>query len=295
MNAPHPASATSRRLAGYRLLRTLGQGGAGEVYEALAPDGRTVALKTFALEDDSQGLAAATFMREARLGERLAHPDIVKVLASGCEGDYGYLALEFVPGHDLQLHTQAAHRLPLPALLATVRRIAGALAHAHQQGVVHRDIKPANVLVHWPTNTVKVADFGLARLGDVFRTRTGLISGTPVYMSPEQLAETAIGPASDLYAVGVLLFELLTSRLPYEAPSLGALLRRMASDSPPRVSMLRQDLPAELDMLVAELLAKRAQDRPPNATVVAERLEACRLAATATPADNDAHGPKSRP
>ena len=262
------------RLGPYRLLRLLGKGGLGEVFEALGEDGTRLAIKVFRLQDDEQGLAAAAFVREASLGQRLRHPDIVRVFDSGCHGEYAYLAMEFVPGHDLRVHTRPAERLPLPELLRIVERVARATAAAHALNVIHRDLKPGNVLVHTPSNTVKVTDFGLARLGDAFRSRTGIIAGTPGYMSPEQLAEVPLGPASDLYALGVMLFELLTARLPHEASSLGHLLVSVSSRPAPRLMSLRRDVPAALDRLVAQLLERRPEDRPRSADALADQLAA---------------------
>jgi serine/threonine-protein kinase len=273
-------------LAGYRLVRTLGKGGLGEVYEAIAPDGLIVALKAFKLRDDDQGLVASAFVREANLGARLAHPDIVKVLDTGCHADYAFLAMEFVPGHDLRKHTLPAHRLPLAQVLRTAERIARALAAAHAIHVIHRDVKPGNVLVHGPTDIVKVTDFGLARLGDAFRSRTGIVAGTPGYMPPEQLAEGVVGPYSDLYSLGALMFELLTSRLPFEAHTLGALLRQVANRTAPLVSTLQPDIPPAVAGLVAELLERQPQRRPADASEVADRLARLRAGL--------ACGPKSR-
>ena len=276
----------ARVLGGYRLVRPIGTGGMGDVYEALAPDGRTVALKAFLLRDDDQGLMASAFVREASLGVKLLHPDIVSVLDMGCHAEYAFLVMELVPGHDLRLHTSRAHRLPLAVVLRAGERICRALHAAHAIQVIHRDIKPGNVLVHWPSDTLKVSDFGLARLGDAFRSRTGIVAGTPGYMSPEQLAEGAIGPYSDLYSVGVVLFELLTSRLPFEASSLGDLLSKVARSVAPLATSLEPSVPGGVAALLAELLERRPTRRPASAEAVAERLAALRASA--------ASGPKSR-
>jgi len=296
MSGPAPApdgTPVSRVLGGYRIVRVLGKGGLGEVYEAVAPDGRTVALKAFRLGDEDQGLTAAAFVREAHLGQRLEHPDIVRMLDSGCAGEYAFLVMEFVPGHDLRRHTVPGQLLPLPQALRTAERIAHALAAAHAIGVVHRDIKPGNVLVHEASDTVKVTDFGLARLGEAFSSRTGIVAGTPAYMPPEQLAEGVIGPHSDLYSLGVLLFELLTGRLPFEATSLGALLQQVANHSAPRVTVHRPDIPPAVADLVAELLERRIDRRPSDAAAVADRL---RLLQTGNAHDRPSPdaGPKSR-
>lgn len=274
------------------MLRVLGKGGLGEVYEALATDGRRVAVKAFQIRDDDQGLLAAAFVREANLGERLDHPDIVKVLSSGCEGEYAYLVMEYVAAPDLRVHTTKGQLLAVGETLHVVERVARALAAAHALHVIHRDIKPGNVLVNLSTDTVKLTDFGLARLGDAFRSRTGIIAGTPCYMSPEQLAESAVGPASDIYSLGVLLFELLTGRLPHDAVTMGALLFQATQRTAPRVSTLRSGLSPGLVALVAEMLDKRADRRPPDALAVAERLLSLRSAMFPAPAAGQA-GPKS--
>lgn len=276
----------ARVLGGYRLVRAIGTGGMGDVYQAVAPDGRTVALKTFLLRDDDQGATAAAFVREASLGVKLEHPGIVSVLATGCHAEYAYLVMEFIPGHDLRKHTLPAHRLPVDQVLRTGERIARALAAAHAIHVIHRDVKPGNVLVHWPTDTLKVTDFGLARLGDAFRSRTGVVAGTPGYMSPEQLAEGVVGPYSDLYALGVLIFELLTSRLPFDAHTLGALLHQVANRTAPLVTTLQPAIPPAVAGLVADLLERQPQRRPSDANEVADRLARLR-----TGLDG---GPKSR-
>lgn len=282
-------------LAGFKLVRLLGRGGLGEVYEALAADGTTVAVKTFLLRGDDQGLVAGAFVREANTGRRLDHPNIVRVITSGCHGDYAYLAMEFVPGGDLRAHTRSPRLLSVRDALDAVHGVALALAAAHRSNVVHRDIKPSNVLVHWPTRIFKVADFGLARLGDAFRSRTGVIAGTPAYMSPEQLAEGPIGPASDLYALGVVLFELLCGRLPHEARSFGELLTKISSRPAPSIATLRPGLPAPLCGLVDQLLERRADLRPADAGQVAEQVQA--IIDTLPPNDperEDSSGPKSR-
>jgi serine/threonine-protein kinase len=274
-------------LGGYRLVRVLGRGGLAEVFEAVAPDGRTVALKAFRMGDDEAGLGAAAFVREAHLGRRLSHPGIVPVLDAGCDGDHAFLAMEYVPGYDLRRHTARGQLLPVPQVLHVGEQVARALAAAHAVGIVHRDVKPGNVLVDTRSQAVKLTDFGLARLGDVFRSRTGVVAGTPGYMSPEQLAEGVIGPATDLYALGVMLFELLTGRLPFEAPSLGALLQQVARCQPPRVNDLRPDLPSSvatpLADLVGELLQRDADRRPADAGAVADRLAVLRAGAGAGP------------
>ena len=268
------------QLAGYRILRLIGRGAIGAVYLALdEASGEPVALKLVPLAGAGTGYgedARAAFRRAADTASRLVHPDIVAVRASGEAGGQGWLAMEAVPGGDLGRYTRPPRLLPEPLLLRIGERLALALAHAHAQGVVHRDLKPANVLVHWPTHTVKLADFGLARLADAERTRTGLVLGSPAYMAPEQLAGDVPTPASDLYALGVTLFQLLAGRLPHDDSSLGELLRQVASVPAPDLRSLRPELPAALASVVAGLLAKRPADRPANAAQAADQLRTVR-------------------
>lgn len=292
-----PASAPlAASIAGYRLQRPLGRGGLGQVFEASDATGQRIALKLFDLAGDEYGDIAAAFERESALALQLDHPDIVKALKAGVQARTAYIAMEFVAGGDLAQHTAAGTLLPVVSVLAMASRVATALGYAHAMDIVHRDIKPANILIDGATDTVKVADFGVARLGDAFRSRTGVITGTPHYMSPEQLAEGAIDARADLYALGIVLFETLSGQLPHEASSLGTLLRKVATEPAPPLRSVRPELPAELDRLVAALLATRAADRPSSAHAVAQQLAA--LAAATGSATSGAAGrragPKSR-
>jgi serine/threonine-protein kinase len=265
-----------RQVAGYRLLRELGRGAHGVVWLAAPADGSLpVALKLSTLPGggDADALAArAAFLDSAASARQLRHAGIVALLQAGVEGDTGWLAMEAVPGTDLGRYTVPSRLLPEPLVLRVAERIAEALAYAHMHGVVHRDLKPANVLVHWPSDSIKLADFGLARSGDAARTATGLVLGTPAYMAPEQLAGNLPTPRTDLYALGALLFQLLLGRLPHEAASMGELLRRVAREPAPALRSLRPELPAALESLVAELLHKSPARRPADAQALAARL-----------------------
>lgn len=233
-----------------------------------------VALKLVELPTGAAAAASAAdaFMRSARAAQALVHPDIVAVHAAGIEPGRAWLAMEAVPGTDMQRYTQPQRRLPERVAIEIAQRLARALAHAHRQGVVHRDLKPANVLVHWPSRTLKLADFGIARAADAARTDTGVVPGTPLYMAPEHLSGGLPAPAGDLYALGVFLFELLAGRRPHEAASLGELLRQVASVPAPRLSSLLPQSPAALDDLLAALLAKDAAERPADGDAVAAAL-----------------------
>jgi serine/threonine-protein kinase len=170
-------------------------------------------------------------------------------------------------------------------LLRIMARAAEALDHAHSHGIVHRDLKPSNIMVDWPTDVVKLTDFGLARTADAESTRTGMMLGTPAYMAPEQLAGAVPDSRSDLYGFGATLFHLLTGQLPHEGHNLGDLLRRVSSLPAPDLRSMLPDADPKLAELVAALLARSARERPASASEVAELLAA--LAARAA-------GPMSR-
>jgi len=159
-------------------------------------------------------------------------------------------------------------------------RLAEALAYAHRRGVVHRDVKPANVLVDWTKDMIKLSDFGLARSAEHTQTRSGIALGSPDYMAPEQLAGGAVGPASDVYGLGVTLFELLAGRRPHQADNLGALLRAVASEPAPQLARLRPELEPALCKAVMPLLAKDLAQRPSDAARVAAQLRSVSNATT---------------
>ncbi len=261
-------------VAGHRLLRIIGQGTHSTVFLAeREADAQAVALKLISLAGADES-ARVAFLHSAATARRLVHPGIVTVLAAGVEGTLGWLAMAPVPGASLERYTRPSRLLPELLVLRVAQAVALALAYAHRQGVVHRDIKPANILAHWPSDTVKLADFGLARAADAGQTATGLVLGSPSYMAPEQLAGGVPTPASDFYAVGVTLFQLLAGRLPHEAQALGDLLRRVASEPAPDLRTLRPGVPVPLAALVARLLAKSPSERPANGDALVQALRA---------------------
>lgn len=266
----------------FDLLRQLGRGAHARVYAAHDRDlNRLVALKIFALRSKDvqlQAEARSRFSREASVAARLRHADIVQVLEAGSHDGQDWLAMELVPGTSLERYTHPDKLLPEPALLRVGQRIALALDHAHGQGVVHRDLKPANVLVHWPSDTLKIADFGLARTEDAAATRTGLLLGTPQYMAPELLAGERPDARSDFYALGVVLFELVSGQLPFQSSNMGDLLRRVAREPAPDLRSVKPHCPDELASLLAELLATRPDQRLADGARVAGRLRSLRLA-----------------
>jgi eukaryotic-like serine/threonine-protein kinase len=264
-------------LGPYRLVRPLGRGSMGEVH--LAIDSRTQqprALKVLTIGHDlsaaDHAQARQRFMAEAQAARRLSHPDIVNIYEAGEHAGTAWLAMELLSGCDLGRYTHMSRLLPEPVVLDMVARLARALAHAHGLGVVHRDIKPGNVMLDLPARRVKLTDFGVAGLADMSRTRTGVVLGTPLYMAPEQLAGAAADARSDLYSLGVLMFQLLSGRLPHEHASLGELLRAVAREPAPDLRTLRPSVSPALAAIVAQALHKQPAQRHAHGNQLADEL-----------------------
>lgn len=281
--AQAPSGLQSGTLMGhYRLGRWLGKGAMGVVY--LGHDtqsGRLVALKTMALSDEFEGAnlldARERFFREAQTAGRLKHPNIVAIHDSGEDQGLAYIAMEFVEGQDLMAYCKRDHLLALPVVISIVARVAEALACAHAHNVVHRDIKPANVMFDIESDTLKVMDFGIARITDANKTRTGLVLGTPSFMSPEQLAGKKVDGRSDLYSLGVMLFMLLTGTLPFRANSLAALMHKITHEHAPDIRGMLQNVPSDLAGLVDRALEKDPQMRYQDGEQMALDLRALLL------------------
>jgi len=266
-------------LARYRRERELGRGSMGEVWLAtdLQTD-RPVALKLLALSrefsPDDLADVRERFTREAHAARQLRHPDILQVLETGESGSDAWIVMEYVQGHDLSHFSRPGHLLPVAEALKIGARLARALAHAHEQGVVHRDIKPANVMYDQDAGQLRIMDFGIARMSDGSRTRTGLVLGTPSFMSPEQLAGLTVDGRSDLYSLGVLLYQLLTGHLPHQSDSMAMLMKKIATAPPPDVRHYRPGLPESLAMVLALALEKRPELRYGSGQQLAQDLEA---------------------
>jgi len=283
-----PASAppVPEKLGRYKIVHKLGQGAMGIVYRALDPMiNREVALKAIPLatEFDADEIeeARAKFFREAEMAGRLNHPHIVTIYDAGEDHGTAYIAMELLRGRHLVDHTSELKLLPVAQALELAARIADALHYAHQRQVIHRDIKPANVMYDAPSGQLKITDFGIARLTDSGRTRTGIVLGTPSFMSPEQLQGRTLTGQSDVFSLGVTLYQLLTARLPFRADSMPALMMKIAMEPHPRVRAMRPDLPEGIDQLMDRALAKDLSERFYNGAEFAAELRALAMRAGA--------------
>jgi eukaryotic-like serine/threonine-protein kinase len=283
--APGAASGPSGRaappdagLTGYELSAEIGRGAMAVVYKATQlSTGRQVAIKRLALQrefapEDLQDVRDR-FMREAQAAGQLHHPEILEVVDAGQDGADAWIAFEYVLGRDLASFTRPEHLLPVVEVLQIGARLARALAYAHSHGVVHRDIKPANVMLDRVNGSLKLMDFGIARVADGSRTRTGLVLGTPSFMSPEQLAGLKVDGRSDLYSLGVLLYQLVCGRLPHQGDSMARLMYQIANEAAPDIRRYRPDLPEALALVLALALEKRPELRYQDGEQMARDLE----------------------
>ncbi len=253
-------------LGRYQIEKELGKGAMGVVYLGKDPKiGRVVAIKTLALGQEFEGEALEDarerFFKEAETAGRLQHQNIVTIFDAGQEHDLAYIAMEFLKGKDLADMTKSGHLLPAEKVLSIVARVAQALAYAHRQHVVHRDIKPANIMYDESSDTVKVTDFGIARVTNSSKTRTGLVLGTPSFMSPEQIAGKKVDGRSDLYSLGVMLFQMLAGVLPFRGDSMAELMYKIGNEPAPDILLIRQELPSKLAAIVALSLQKQPDMR----------------------------------
>ena len=253
-------------LGRYQVEKELGKGAMGVVYLGKDPKiGRVVAIKTMALSQEFEGEelddARERFFREAETAGRLQHQNIVTIFDAGEEHDLAYIAMEFLKGKDLADVSKTGQLLPIPKVLSIVARVAEALAYAHKLNVVHRDIKPANIMYDLQSDTVKVTDFGIARITDSSKTKTGMVLGTPSFMSPEQIAGKKIDGRSDLYSLGVMLFQMLAGALPFRGDSMAELMYKIANEPAPDIRMIRPDISAKLANIVALSINKQSATR----------------------------------
>ncbi|MFO0601333.1 MAG: serine/threonine-protein kinase [Myxococcaceae bacterium] len=270
----------------YRLKGIIGEGGMGQVYEGVQPViGKRVAIKLLRRELASDTDEAARLLSEARTVNAIGHRGIIDIFSFGALPDgRQYFVMEYLSGVPLSRHIRTHGRLPLEDTLTLLDEMLAALGAAHGAGVIHRDLKPSNIfLVTQPDGShfVKLLDFGIAKQASYARaetpqTRVSRVMGTPEYMAPEQARGEAVGPRTDLYALGVVAFQMLTGELLFDAPNPYELVNQHLSKEPRAPSSLRAEVPRELDALVLSLLEKDPSERPPSAEAVREQVKRLR-------------------
>jgi eukaryotic-like serine/threonine-protein kinase len=275
-------------LGRYEVIRELGKGAMGVVYLGKDPKiNREVAIKTLRFEDefeaDDMKAMKERFFREAESAGRLVHPNIVTIYDAGDDGDISYIAMELLSGTDLKDFTTKDKLLPVNEVLEIVAKTADALDYAHVQGVVHRDIKPANIM-RLKDGTIKVTDFGIARITSQSKTATGTVMGTPSYMSPEQLAGSKVDGRADLFSLGVTLYEMLTGEKPFTGESVATLMYRIANAPHESILTLRADLPAGTEEIINTALQKTPDERYQRGGEMAAALRAIMEKGTAAKA-----------
>lgn len=273
-------SGTPQRLGRYVIERKLGRGAMGAVYLARDPRiNREIALKVIPIEkefeDEELEEARLRFFREAESAGRLTHPNIITVYDCGEDKHLAYIAMEYLQGISLTEFTDPKRLLAPNKALELCARTAEALDYAHNQGVIHRDIKPANLLYSLRQDLLKISDFGVARLTDNNRTKTGIVLGTPMYMSPEQLNADDLTGHSDLFSLGVTLYELLVGEVPFKASNIAVLMTKITTDEPAPVSNRRPGIPPSVDTVLFKALAKKPENRFANGAEMAAALRNC--------------------
>jgi eukaryotic-like serine/threonine-protein kinase len=266
------------QLGRYVIESEIGRGAMGVVFKATdSVLQRTVAVKTvnMAMEKDHADKYEARFYQEARAAGALNHPNIVTVYDAGKAGDVVYMAMEYIQGVELRNLLVEGQAMGVPQALSIAAQVAEGLAYAHQQGVVHRDIKPANIMVV-ADGPVKITDFGIARMrASADLTQTGVMLGSPKYMSPEQVIGKRADHRSDIFSLGVILYEMLTGAAPFSGENVTALMYQIVNFAPPAPSSMNRQVPEMLDFVVAKMLAKPLDDRYQDARELAKDLREC--------------------
>ncbi len=269
-------------LGRYQVDKEIGRGAMGMVYLGHDPKiGRTVAIKTLMLSQEFEGEklneVKDRFFREAETAGRLNHPNIVTIYDVGEDQDMSYIAMDYLKGIDLLAYTKPEKLLPPLEVMDLIIKVADALDYAHQQRVVHRDIKPANIIYDKETGVLKVTDFGVACLTDTSKTKTGTILGSPSYMSPEQLAGKRVDGRSDLFSLGVTMYQLLTGELPFVGESLASLMYKIANEKHPDIRMFNPELPACVAKIINKALHKDIDRRFQTGSQMVGALRRCKV------------------
>ena len=269
---------TPTKLGRYEIQDEIGRGAMGVVYRATDPVlDRTVAIKTINMSTDQAERAEyeARFYQEAKAAGGLNHPNIVTVYDVGDSGDVAYMALEFLQGTELADLLADGRQLPLGRALEIAGQVSDGLAYAHDRGVVHRDIKPANIMILLD-GTAKITDFGIARMRQSeVKTQTGILLGSPRYMSPEVVLGKRADGRSDIFSLGIIMYEMLTGTPPFTGETMGALMYQTINFVPPAPSSVNPTVPPMLDFIVAKTLAKNRDERYQTSKELAADLREC--------------------
>ena len=283
-----PPDMDASSIGRYEIVSELGRGAMGVVYKATDPVlGRPVAIKTInmALERDGIENYEARFYQEARAAGGLNHPSIVTIYDVGKTGDIAYMAMEFVEGVELRSLLSGGRPLPVAQALSIAAQVAEGLAYAHERGIVHRDIKPPNIMVT-PGGSVKIADFGIARMrATESLTQTGMMLGSPKYMSPEHVLGKRADQRGDIFSLGIILYEMLAGAAPFGGENVTALMYQIVNLAPPAPSVRNPEVPELLDYVVAKMLAKSLEERYQSAAELAADLRECERQLTSPEAE----------
>jgi serine/threonine-protein kinase len=267
------------QLGRYNIIGELGQGAMGTVYKAVDPlIDRVVAIKTInlSLALDEKDEYESRFYQEAKAAGRLSHPNIVTIYDVGKSDEIAYIAMEFLQGRELRAVLNDGKRMAVEEVINIVAQVAQGLAYAHEHGIVHRDVKPSNIMIVRDGH-VKITDFGIARMASAaVRTQTGMVLGSPKYMSPEQVVGKLTDQRSDIFSLGVMLYEMLTGQAPFAGENINAIMYQTLNSVPPPPSTLSPAVPEMLNFIVAKALAKKLEHRYQDAKEFATDLYACR-------------------
>jgi predicted Ser/Thr protein kinase/tetratricopeptide (TPR) repeat protein len=266
-----------KKIGKYRILEILGKGGMGIVYKALDPDiEREVAIKTIRFDTLTDGTEKddlmARFIREARAAGKLDHPNIITVYDVGREKDLTYIVMQYIEGRSLQAVIDSGKRFSLQEMIELMKPLCSSLDYAHKNGIVHRDIKPANIMID-KSGKPFLADFGVARIETSTMTQAGTTVGTLSYMSPEQIQGLTVDGRSDIFALGVILYELLSGKKPFFGDNISTIVYKIVHEEPQRITEVNQDLPRGYELVIKKALAKSPEDRYPTCQELVADLE----------------------
>ncbi len=275
------------KLGRYVIVEEIGQGAMGVVYKAVDPlIDRTVAIKTINLDLSKEELAnfEKRFQREVQSAGKLNHPNIVTVYDVGRTEGVAYMAMEFLEGKELREILDSGVVLPVEKVVHIATQAAEGLGFAHEHGIVHRDVKPSNIMV-LKNGLVKITDFGIAQMSSATRTISGMVMGSPKYMSPEQVVGQAVDGRSDIFSLGVLLYEMLTGKTPFAGDNISAIMYQILNDEPIPPKTFNQGIPDAINFIVLKALAKHPDKRYQNAKEMARDLKRYKTLELPAPGD----------